>query len=113
MSFVSEELRHIPVRVEQILKRHPHREVHVLVRIVPVLKVVPDHEQYGQPDGWRRGLRKGNAAEVFSRRLCLLDQAPDVGILILMLDAQVALTSGIVTIMRTLPYSTERHPEQR
>ena len=78
----------IPVRIQQVLKGGAHGHIHLLVRVVPVFVVVTDHEQNSQTH--RLGGRAGklHAAVILRSRLRLCDQAFNVVIILVLLDAQ-------------------------
>ena len=76
------------MRIQQIFKSRAHGKVHLPVRIVAVLVVVRNHQENGQTNRLRCCVLKLCPAVIFGSALRLRDQAFDILIFFVMLDAQ-------------------------
>ena len=62
------------MRVEQVFERHPHGDIDLLIRVVPVLVIVTDQQQHSQAHSLRCVFIKSHPAIVFGDSLRLKEE---------------------------------------
>ena len=87
MTFLFTDQQHF-IGIQQAVKRHAHGLVGGHVGDIPILIVEAHHEQNRQPHRFRRGIGKLRSAVILRRGLRLRDQAGQIGVLFVILDAE-------------------------